>query len=112
MNLSGTKNPRVLKTLEETLENPNWYPRGEFKFYAFLDQSANIKVIEYQKPSNFHIGGFSSSTKRFGLICKKSHEHHMAKSEIQWDGANSRAMYFKIHGDFALGQYIKLVELW
>jgi hypothetical protein len=22
------KNPRVLKTLEETLENPYWYPRG------------------------------------------------------------------------------------
>jgi hypothetical protein len=28
MELSGTKGPRVLKTLKETLENPNLYPRG------------------------------------------------------------------------------------
>jgi hypothetical protein len=55
MGLSGTKNPNVLKTLKETLENPNWNLRGEFKFYSLLDQSANIKVIEHHKPSNFHI---------------------------------------------------------
>jgi hypothetical protein len=36
----------------------------------------------------------------------------MAKSEIQWDGPNFGAMYFKIHEDFALGQYINIVELW
>jgi hypothetical protein len=42
-----------------------------------------MKVIEHQKLSNFFIGGFSSSLEKFGLICKKSHEHHMAKSEIQ-----------------------------
>jgi hypothetical protein len=42
MDLSGTK------TLKETLENPNLYPReGEFKFYTLLDQNANIKVIEH-----------------------------------------------------------------
>jgi hypothetical protein len=54
------KNPRVLKTQKETLENPNLYPRGEFKFYTRLDQNVNIKVVEHQKPSNFYIGGFLS----------------------------------------------------
>jgi hypothetical protein len=57
MDLSG-KSPRVLKTLKETLENPNLYPRGDFKFYALLDQNVNIKVVEHQKPSNVYIGGF------------------------------------------------------
>jgi hypothetical protein len=37
-----------------------------------LDQSANIKVIEHQKPSNFHIEGFSSSVEEIGLICKRT----------------------------------------
>jgi hypothetical protein len=36
----------------------------------------------------------------------------MAKSEIQWDGANFGALYFSIHEDFAPGQYRNLVELW
>ena len=48
----------VTKTLKETLENPNWNSRGQFKFYLLLDQSANIKVIKHHKPSNFHIGEF------------------------------------------------------
>jgi pantothenate kinase len=47
MSFSGTK------TLIGTLG-------GKCKFYALLDQSANIKVIEHHKPSNFHIGEFSS----------------------------------------------------
>jgi hypothetical protein len=37
-----------------------------------LDQSANSKVIEYHKSSNFHIGEFSSSVKEFGLNCKRT----------------------------------------
>jgi hypothetical protein len=76
MNLKG---PRVPKTLE----NPNFILGGKFKFYTLLDQSSNIKVIEHKKLSNFYIGGFSSSVEKFGLICKKSHEHHMANSEFQ-----------------------------
>jgi hypothetical protein len=51
----------VLKTLKAPLENPNLYPRGEFKFYTLLDQNVNIKVVEHQKSSNFYIGEFSSS---------------------------------------------------
>jgi hypothetical protein len=47
----------------------------------------------------------------FGLICKWTHEHHMAKFEIQCVGANFGAMYSSIHEDFALSQYSKLVEL-
>jgi hypothetical protein len=43
-------NPSVPKALKETLENPNWNPRGgKFKLYILLDQSVNIKVIEHQK---------------------------------------------------------------
>jgi hypothetical protein len=53
MDLSGTKNPRVLKTLKGTLENHNLYPRGEFKFSTLLDQNVKLKVVEHQKPSNF-----------------------------------------------------------
>jgi hypothetical protein len=50
-------------------------PRGgKFKFYILLDQSANIKVIEHQKPSNFHIEGFPCSMDKFGLICKRIQE--------------------------------------
>jgi pantothenate kinase len=60
-------------TLKETLENPNLYPGGggKCKFYALLDQSANIKVIEHKKLSNFYIGGFSSYVEQIGLNCKK-----------------------------------------
>jgi hypothetical protein len=36
MGLSGTKNPKVLKTLKETLENPNWNPRGVNSNYIHL----------------------------------------------------------------------------
>jgi hypothetical protein len=36
----------------------------------------------------------------------------VAKSEIQWDWANFRALYSQIHEDFALGQYIKILEPW
>jgi hypothetical protein len=68
------KNPRVLKTLKETPENPKLYPRGEFKVYTLLDQTSNIKVIEHQKLSNFYIGGFSCSVEKFGLNCKKNQE--------------------------------------
>jgi hypothetical protein len=36
MDLSGTKNPRVLQTLKGTLENPNLYPRGSIQIlYTF-----------------------------------------------------------------------------
>jgi hypothetical protein len=65
----------VLKTLKGTLENPNLYPRGGFKFFALLEQNVNIKVVEHQKPSNFYIGGFSSYVEQIGLKCKKSQEH-------------------------------------
>jgi hypothetical protein len=40
-------------------------------------------VIEHQKLSNFYIGGFSCSMEKMGLICKRSHEHYMVKSEFQ-----------------------------
>jgi hypothetical protein len=68
MNLNGTK------TLKETQENPKLYHRGKFKFDTLLDKRANIKVIEHQKPSNFHIGGFSISMEKFGLHCKMTQE--------------------------------------
>jgi hypothetical protein len=29
-------------------------------------------VIKHHKPSNFYIGGFSSSVEEFGLICKST----------------------------------------
>jgi hypothetical protein len=66
----------------KTLENPNLYPRGDFKFYALLDQNVNIKVVEHQKPSNFYIGGFSSSMEQFGLNCKSPKNTHVLNSEI------------------------------
>jgi hypothetical protein len=53
------------------------------QIFCTLDQSANIKVIEHHKLSNFHIEGFSCNVEGFGIICKKSHEHHMAEFEIQ-----------------------------
>jgi hypothetical protein len=52
------KNPRVLKTLKGILGNPN--------FYALLDQSVYIKVVEYKKLNNFYIGGFSSMVEQIG----------------------------------------------
>jgi pantothenate kinase len=59
------------KTLKETLIGTLG---GKFKFYILLDQSANIKVIEHQKPSSFHIEGFPCSMEKFGLICKRTQE--------------------------------------
>jgi hypothetical protein len=38
-------------------------------------------------------------------------EHYVVKSEIQCIEVNFGALYLFIHGDFALGQYSKLVEL-
>jgi hypothetical protein len=32
-------------------------------------------VVEFQKPNNFDIGGFSSDVEKFGLNCKKAQEH-------------------------------------
>jgi hypothetical protein len=72
------KSPRVLKTLE----NPNLYPRGYFKFDALLDQNVNIKVVEHQKPRKFYIGGFSSSMEQFGLNCKSPKNTHVLNSKI------------------------------
>jgi hypothetical protein len=72
----------VLKTLKGSLENPNLYPRGDFKFYTLLDQSVYTKVVEHKKPNNFYIGEFSSNVEQFGLNCKKSQEHHVVNSEI------------------------------
>jgi hypothetical protein len=46
------------------------------------------------------------------LIVKSPKDIYVAKSEFQWDWANFEALYFLIHDDFALGQYINLVELW
>jgi hypothetical protein len=40
-------------------------------FYALLDQSAYIKVVEYQKLSNFYIWGFPSFVEQVGVNCKK-----------------------------------------
>jgi hypothetical protein len=76
------QNPRVLKTLKGTLENPNLYPRGDFTFYTLLDQSIYIEVVEHQKPSNFYIGEFSSSVEQFGLNCKSPKNTHVLNSEI------------------------------
>jgi hypothetical protein len=45
------------------------------------------------------------------LFAKVSHEHYMAKSEIQCVEVNFGAMYSSIQEDFALSQYNKLVEL-
>jgi hypothetical protein len=38
-------------------------------------------------------------------------EHYVVKSEIQCIEVNFGTLYLFIHGDFALGQYSKLVEL-
>ena len=46
------------------------------------------------------------------LIAKSPKHTYVANSEFQWDWANFGALYFLIHEDFALGQYINLVELW
>jgi hypothetical protein len=45
------------------------------------------------------------------LFAKSTHEYYMVKSEFQLNGVNFGAWYLWIHKDFALGQYIKLVEL-
>jgi hypothetical protein len=105
------QNPRVLKTLEETLKTLICTLVGKFKFYTLLDQSANIKVIEYQKLSNFYIGGLSSNMEKFGLNCKKTQNPKVANSEFQWNWVTFGALYLLIYEDFALRQYINLVEL-
>jgi hypothetical protein len=58
------------------------YPRGDFKFYALLDQNVNIKVVEHKKPNNFYIGAFSSSMEQFRLNCKSPKNTHVLNSEI------------------------------
>ena len=59
------------KTLIETLETLISALQGDFNFYALLDQSAYIKVVEYQKLNNFYIGRFSSVVEQIGVNCKK-----------------------------------------
>jgi hypothetical protein len=77
-----------------------------------MDQSANIKVKEHHKPSNFHIGDFQVEWWNLDLYAKGSHEHYVTKSEIQCVEVIFGALYLLIHEDFALSQYINLVELW
>jgi hypothetical protein len=69
----------VLKTLKETLENPNLYPRGEFQFYTLLDQNVNIKVVEHQKlivgrriPGQIHAIDGGIRVARGGITCQPS----------------------------------------
>jgi hypothetical protein len=44
-------------------------------------------------------------------FAKVPHEHYVVKSEIQCIEVHYGALYLLIHGDFALGQYSKFVEL-
>jgi hypothetical protein len=44
-------------------------------------------------------------------FAKVPHEQYVVKSEIQCIEVNFGALYLLIHGDFALGQYSKFVEL-
>jgi hypothetical protein len=66
------------KTLIETLETLISALQGDFNFYALLDQTTYIKVVEYQKLSNFYIGRFSTIVEQIGVNFKKSQGHHMA----------------------------------
>jgi hypothetical protein len=68
-------NPRVPKTLKRTLETLICALWGDFNFYTLLYQSVYIKVVEYQKPNNFYIGGFSSNVEQIGVNCKKPQGH-------------------------------------
>jgi hypothetical protein len=69
------KNPRVLKTLNGTLETLICALYGDFNFYTVLNQSVYSKVVEYKTLSNFYIGRFSSDVEQFGLNYKKPQEH-------------------------------------
>ena len=71
MNFGGTKTLVCPNPKDKPWKTQIGTLGGKCKFYALLDQSANIKVIEHQKPSNFHIGEFSSGVMKFGLICKR-----------------------------------------
>ena len=64
-------NPRVLKTLNGTLETQICALYGDFNFYTLLDQSVCIKVVEYQKLNKFYIGRISSDVEQIGVNCKK-----------------------------------------
>jgi hypothetical protein len=44
-------------------------------------------------------------------FAKVPHEHFVVKSEIQCIEVHFGALYLLIHGDYALGQYRKFVEL-
>jgi hypothetical protein len=44
------------------------------------------------------------------LIAKSLKNTYVAKFEFLWDWANFGALYLVIHEDFALGQYIKILE--
>jgi hypothetical protein len=48
---------------------------------------------------------------KFGLYCKRPKNSKVASSEFQWNWVILGALYLLIHEDFALSQYINLVEL-
>jgi hypothetical protein len=48
---------------------------GDFNLYTLLDQSVYIKVVEYKKPNNFYIEGFSCNVEQIGLNCEKPQGH-------------------------------------
>jgi hypothetical protein len=49
---------------------------------------------------------------KLDLSVKSPKNTNVANTEFQWDWANFGALYFLIHEDFSLGQYINIVELW
>jgi hypothetical protein len=75
-----------------------------------LDQSANIKVIEHQKPT-FILENFQVVWRNLDFIAKRPKNPKVANSEFQWNWVIFGALYLLIHEDFALSQYINLEEL-
>jgi hypothetical protein len=73
----------VLKTLKETLENPNLYPRGDFKFYTLLDRNVNIKVVEHKKQATFTLEDFQVVWSNLDLIAKIPKNTYVANSKFQ-----------------------------
>jgi hypothetical protein len=59
-------NPRTLKTLIRAMETLICALQDDFNFYALLDQSLCIKVVEYEKLNNFYIGRFSRVMEQIG----------------------------------------------
>jgi hypothetical protein len=47
---------------------------------------------------------------KLDLIAKSPKNTYVANSEFQWAWANFGTLYLLIHEDFALGQYIIIVE--